>query len=238
MPKINFTYLSKYSYDVCERPKPASHFIPDWHKNMPSYSPTPTCPSGDRLSIVSGGSNATAKKCIPMLDSISSGYIVPLWADILIEQTVNGPMINWTVDHPVFSVHGSSYNGMPAPPGFNTLVFKYMTYFRMNTPNGYSVLVKSPSGHDTLPISAISAVVDTDKSVIDSNFPCWVRSDFEGIVKKGTPIAQVIPFKREDWKSDFSYISEEEYNIQLNKGFLNSIKNNYVDRYWSRKKYE
>jgi hypothetical protein len=127
---------------------------------------------------------------------------------------------------------------MPAPAGFTNLVFKYMTYFRMETPSGYSVLVKPPSGHDDLPIQAISAVVDTDKSMIDSNFPCWIRSDFEGVIKKGTPIAQLLPFKREDWKSDFSYVTEEEYQIQLNKGFLNTIKNNYVDRYWSRKKYE
>lgn len=238
MPKINFTYLGRHAYEVCEHPRPASQFIPDWHKNMNSYSPTPTCPAGDRLSILNQGTNATAKKCMPMLDSISSGYIVPLWTDVVVERTANGPYINWVVDQPVFGVHGSSYQGMDVPVGMHPMVFKYMTYFRMETPPGYSVAVQPPAGHNNLPVRVIPAVIDTDKSQIDSNFPCWIRADFEGIIKKGTPIAQILPFKRENWKSESSYISEEDYQIQLNKGFLNTLKNNYVDKYWSRKKYE
>lgn len=238
MPNINFKYLSKHAFEVCEKPRPASHFIPEWHKNMPSYSPTPTCPAADRLSLTGGGTNVTAKKCIPMLDSISSGYIVPLWADIVVEQSQNGPLLNWLVEDSVFSLHGSSYVGMTPPPSFSHIVFKYMTYFRMETPNGYSVQVRPPAGHYNLPIQVIPAIIDTDRSVIDSNFPCWIKKDFEGIIKKGTPVAQVIPFKRENWKSEFSYITEDQFSIQLNKGFLSTVKNNYVENIWSRKKYE
>lgn len=238
MNKITFKYLSKHSYEVCEKPRPASNYIPAWHKNMKGYSPTPSCPAGNKLSLSVAGSNATAKKCIPMLDSITSGYIVPLWADVVVEQTEGGPYLNWLVDQPIFTVHGSSYGDMTAPKGYHNMVFKYTTYFRIETPKGYSTDIRPPSGHYDLPIQVIPAVVDTDKSVIDSNFPCWIKSDFEGVIKKGTPIAQVVPFKRENWKSEATYITEEKFRSELNRGFLSTLKNNYAENLWSRKKYE
>ena len=238
MNKIKFNYIGEYAYNVCERPKPAKEYIPEWHKRMPVYAPTPSCPAGDKLSIHNNGTNVTGKKCMPMLDGISEGYIVPLWADVNVEQTPQGPYVTWTTDINVFSVHGSPYPGMPAPMGYHPIVFKYSPYFRIETPPGYSIFIRPPAGHQDLPIQVVSATVDTDKSVIDSNFPCWFRSDFEGVIKKGTPIAQVIPFKRQDWKSEFSMISEDEFAYQMNKGFLSTLKDNYVSKFWSRKKYE
>lgn len=238
MPKITFNYLSDYADRVCERPSPAQNFIPEWHRKMPTYSPTPFAPHGDKLSIHDGGTNVTAKKCMPMLDGITGGYVVPLWADINIQQTGQGPYVNWTVDMDVFSIHGSPYPNMPAPLGFHPMVFKYMPYFRIETPPGYSVMIRPPAGHYDLPIQVIPATVDTDKSVIDSNFPCWIKAGFEGVVKKGTPIAQVIPFRRENWKAEFTKTDENEFAYQINRGFLNTLKDNYVSRYWSRKKYE
>jgi hypothetical protein len=238
MPTIKFNYIGKYAYDVCERPRPSKEFIPQWHKDMPTYDRNPVCPSGDRLSVYNRATNVTGKKCIPMLDGITEGYTVPLWADINVEQTPQGPYLGWTVDMDVFSVHGSSYPGLPAPPGFHPMVFKYMPYFRIETPPGYSVFIRPPAGHYDLPIQVIPATVDTDKSVIDSNFPCWIKSGFQGVIKKGTPIAQVIPFKRDNWSSEVSMISDEDFNHQLNRDFLTSLKDNYINKFWSRKKYE
>jgi hypothetical protein len=238
MPTIKFNYFTEYGYEVCEHPEPAQNFIPEWHKNMPSYGPTPIEPSGQSLSIYEHGSNASAKKCMPMLDGISGGYIVPLWSDVHIKQTPNGPYVTWMTDMDVFSLHSSPNIGMPAPRGFHPMVMKYITYFRIETPSGYSTMIRPPAGHHDSPIQVIPATVDTDKSVIDSNFPCWIATDFEGVVKKGAPIAQLIPFKRENWKSSVEQIDSNKFMYQMNKGFLSTIKNNYVDNYWSRKKYE
>ena len=238
METIKFNYIGKYAYDVIDKPRPANEFIPEWHKNMPTYAKTPLCPAGDKLSTLDGGTNVTAKKCMPMLDSISEGYIIPLWADVHVQQTLNGPYLGWMVDKDVFSVHGSPYPGMVPPFGFSNLVFKFMTYMRIETPPGYSIMVRTPSGHNDLPVRVISSTVDTDKSVIDSNIPCVFKEGFEGVIKRGTPIAQIVPFKRQPWKAEVDIISEEDFNNQLNRDFLTCLKDNYVKKFWSRKKYE
>ena len=41
----------------------------------------------------------------------------------------------------------------------------------------------------------IPAIVDTDKEVLNFHFPMWLKEEFTGIITKGTPLAQIIPFK-------------------------------------------
>jgi hypothetical protein len=237
MNEIRFVYLDKYFYDVCERPVPSSTYIPDWFKDLPPYL------YGDnKLSLTPESkfaSNVSAKKCIPMLDAITTGYTITLWSDVIVEQPESGqPQISWEVARPVFATHGTSSELVGPPPGFDNVVFKYLTSFRIETPRGYSVMVRPPAGHYDLPFQVIPAIVDTDRSVIDSNFPLWVRSGFQGVVEKGTPIAQVIPFKRDNWKSSFSWIDEKDFIAQEDRGFNSTIKNNYIKNIWSKKTFK
>ena len=82
---------------------------------------------------------------------------------------------------------------------------------------------------------------DTDTYKLNINFPFIVNGDlypkFEKMFKQGTPYAQVIPFKRESWKSKFS-----EIDISKNKkdkfNFLSSLHNVYKNKVWHRKKWE
>jgi hypothetical protein len=235
MPKIKFVYLDKYFYDVCERPRPSSAHIPKWFKEMPQYFD-----GSDSLKIrpdYGYTSNASAKKCTPMLDGITGGYTVPLWSDVYIRQGSSGPEIMWRVEKDVFALHGPSSEKVGPPLGFGNKVFKYLTWFRIETPPGYSTIIRPPAGHYDLPFQVIPAIVDTDKSIIDSNLPLWVRDGFEGIVEKGTPIAQVIPFKRESWSSEFSWIDYNTFISEKDKGFNSTIRNNYIKNIWSRKKF-
>jgi hypothetical protein len=235
MNQIKFVYLDKYFYDVCERPKPSSAYIPDWFKDMPPYL------YGDnKIRLIPENkfaSNVTAKKCIPMLDAITTGYTIPLWSDVMVEQTEGPPQISWRVTRPVFANHGDTSELVGPPPGFDNVVFKYLVSLRIETPKGYSVMVRPPAGHYDLPFHVIPAIVDTDRSISETNFPLWVRSGFEGIVERGTPIAQVIPFKRDDWKAEFSWIEEKDFIAQEDRGFYATIKNNYIKNVWSRKRF-
>jgi hypothetical protein len=239
MPKITFEYIGDYASQVCERPTPSSDYIPKWYKEMNSYEDHDEVAANNRLIVSGGQSNATAKKCVPMLDGIMSGYTVPLWADVQVRQSKNQegdlPLINWRTQKDIFQLHGASSRGIEPPPGYDNLVFKYIPWFKIKTPPGYSVLVRPPAGHYNLPFLAIPAIIDTDRSVIDSNFPVWIRSDLEGIVEKGTPIAQIFPFKRENWSSEFSVVSETQHFIEQDAGFYKTIKNNYIKNIWSKK---
>lgn len=238
MKEIEFTYLNEYSYNVCERPVPSKTYIPDWFTSMPPYAPSSDSPTGTKIVVENFESNATAKKCTPMLDAIISGYTIPLWSDVLVTRENGRPKISWRVTEDVFLVH-QNYGAplVPPPPGYQNVVFKYNTFFRIRTPKGYSVMIRNVAGHNDLPFYPIPAIIDTDKSVIDNNIPVWIKSDFEGIIEKGTPIAQVIPFKRDNWKSKFSLITKEKMIEEHDKYFSSNIVNNYVKNIWSRKKF-
>jgi hypothetical protein len=236
--KIKFTYIGDYAYEVHDRPTPSAKHIPQWFANMPSYTPTPTNPEGKRIEIVNGVSTATAKKCSPMLDAMTTGYTVSLWTDILVEQNDNGfPNISWRVKRDVFKQHGVSGQEIPAPPGYLPVVLKYLTDFRVSTPPGYSILIKPPAGHYDLPFMAATAIIDSDSSVIDTNIPVWIKENTSGIIEKGTPIAQIFPFKREDWEAEFDVISEEKFDREVDKGFHKTLVNNYIKNHRKNKKF-
>ena len=233
MKNIKFTYIGKYYYDVCERPRPSSAFVPDWYRDMPEY-----LGHDNRIVVNYNNSNATAKKCIPMLDEIITGYTIPLWADVQVQQMPELPMLSWRVSQDVFELHGPTSKLVPPPPGFSTTVYKFIAGLRIETPPGYSVMIKQPSGHTDLPFHVIPAIVDTDKSVIENNFPMWIEEGFEGIVEKGTPMVQVVPFKREDWKAEFDWITFDQFNAERDKGARSTIRNNYTKNIWTKKRFK
>lgn len=237
--KIKFIYHNQLAYDMGVHPAPAKNYLPQWFKDTPPYQPSAENPTGRSIKIRNGEANASAKKCTPMLDGMNAGYIVPLWCDVQVESANGQPEIYWRIKQgSVFAPHGDAARDIPAPLGYYARVFKFLTYFRIETPKGYSISVQPPAGHYQLPFRVIPAVIDSDRSVIDNNFPCWVQDGFEGIVEKGTPIAQVVPFKRTDWKAEMSVISPEEHERYADKGFNSNILNNYVRNIWSRKSYE
>jgi hypothetical protein len=226
--KIRFVYLGKHAWEVCEKPKPASSFIPKWHRDMDSYA-------GGEMKMYHNSLNTTPKKCVPMLDAITSGYIVPLWADIYIEKNGGDINIKWKAAKTVFQNQGGN---VPSPPGFHSNPFKFVSHMTIETPPGYSIMVSQPAGYFDSPFYAIPAIIDTDRPVADLSFPVWIRDDVEGIIEKGIPVVQVTPFKRENWKSEFDYIeSEEDVSIRRDKIFGLKLKNNYFKNTWSKKEY-
>jgi hypothetical protein len=236
--KIKFIFIGEYAKEVIEKPQPSQAYIPEWFKNMEPYQKSPQNPDGTKIIIENGFSNATAKKCMPMLDGITSGYTVPLWADVTVTRDNQGAAISWDVSKEVFAEHGPSGRHVTPPAGYSNQVFKYSPWFKIQTPPGYSILVKHPAGHNDLPFQTIPAIIDTDKNVIDGSFPMWIKEGFEGTVKKGTPLVQIFPFKRENWEAEFDWITEEQQLIEQDKGFWATIQNNYVKNVWVRKTYK
>jgi hypothetical protein len=56
------------------------------------------------------------------------------------------------------------------------------------------------------------------------------------LISAGTPIMQVIPFKREDWTSELTEVSEEEMSIR-NEGLFKKITGSYKKGFRSNKNY-
>lgn len=235
--KIIFKALNKEQSIIQDRPYPASQSIPDWFREMTPYEISNNNPDGKRLIIENGISNATFKKCTPLLDGMTSGYIVPLWADVLVEQQTI-PYITWRTKTNIFQLHGTASRMMPAPPGYDQVVFKYLNTWIPITPPGYSMLVISPLGYRGLPFHAIPAVVDTDKSTLELIFPMWIKTGLTGVVEAGTPMVQLIPFKRDEWKAEFDYYEDGEHEVINETNFNKTLVNHYIKKHWSKKTYK
>ncbi len=238
---INFRARSKTEFSVQPKPYPAVKSLPEWFLNMNPYEDKSNSnfPDDNKLHFRGRSANTTFKKCVPLLDGMSAGYIIPLWADVMIEQNNGFSEMFWKTNLDIFSLHGESTRNMVPPVGYENKVVKYNCCWIPQTPKGYSCLITSPIGHNDLPFKAISAIVDTDRSTLELAFPMWIKKDFEGIVEKGTPMVQIIPFKRDNWDSTFDYYEDGEYrNVIEEKNFNSTMVGHYLKNHHSKKKFK
>lgn len=220
------------------RPEPASHFLPEWYKKTDSYLTKKKEPiSGDTSSR---GTPATIKKCIPVFDVITSGYLIFSTADLFIKQIEdNGktvPYYQWTANdlitfHPTeqASLHPLN-NNLPIP--------KWMNQWSVKTPKGYSCFVTTPI-HRNLPFTIFPGIVDTDRYDAPINFPFMLNNpEFTGLIPAGTPIAQLIPFKRDSWKMEYGTKENAKNAINSQKEILIRFFDAYKNYFWSKKEFK
>ena len=213
-------------------PKPASQSVPDWYKDLESYISGKKQPTGD------GNTTATIKRCMPVFDAISGGYILYTPADVFVSQKETepgktGPWYEWPSFGPI-QFHPVTQ--APTHPGRNGLPDgasypKWINPWSIKTPKGYSVLFIQPM-HRPSPFTILPGIVDTDQYTAPVNFP-FVLNDwsFEGLIPAGTPMAQVIPFKRESWKmelgEDKDRLAQNKVTSHLRTSFFDSYKNKF-----------
>lgn len=215
--KITFTNVT--GFNEIEQPKPASAFIPDWYKNMDSYV------GGDKKPSGSGGTSATVKRCMPVFDAIISGYIITLPADVYVSIREGMQYFEWS-DLNLVGFH--PVDQAPEHPARNKHSYpKWMNYWAIKTPKGYSTLFVQPMHRESV-FTILPGVVDTDEYTAPVNFPMVINDpEFEGLIPKGTPIAQVIPFKRDSWQMEFG--GKEELEEQVN--VTRKLNTKFFDRY-------
>jgi hypothetical protein len=96
-----------------------------------------------------------------------------------------------------------------------------MVNWTIKTPPGYSCLVTHPFGYNNLPFHSFSGIVDSDRFHADINTPFTLKKNFSGVIPKGTPMMQIIPFKRENWESKIlkgtPFEVEKNYTILMTK---------------------
>jgi len=179
-------------------PLPAKKFIPEWYKQIPSFS------NSNIQYGSNGGIVKSAKNCIPFLDSLMSGYIVQLAVDVVVtdyEGSKDNKLLKW--NHPDFEpvgLRGKEPNeSLPTPAGHTGQHFVWKTFNIFRTPSGYSSIVTHPFNRFDLPFTTLSGIIDTDSVIQEGNLPFYIKRDFTGVIEAGTPIYQVIPFKRESW---------------------------------------
>ena len=217
--KIIFTNTSDFA--GIEKPKPAKQFIPDWYKDINSYIDKENKTTGN------GKAMATIKKCMPVFDAIVAGYIITLPADVYVSIKDGEQYFEWS-DHNLVSFH--PIEQAPNHPNRNEHPYpKWTNPWAIKTPKGYSTLFVQPFHRESV-FTILPGIVDTDKYFSPVNFPMVINDpNFEGLIPKGTPIAQVIPFKRESWNIELGGDKE----LQEQQNVTSNLQNKFFDRYKS-----
>jgi hypothetical protein len=104
----------------------------------------------------------------------------------------------------------------PTHPAKNKHAYpKWANYWAIRTPKGYSTMFIQPMHRESV-FTILPGIVDTDEYYSPVLFPFVVNDpEFEGLIPKGTPIAQVIPFKRESWTMQFGGDKERKEQAKI-----------------------
>jgi antitoxin (DNA-binding transcriptional repressor) of toxin-antitoxin stability system len=192
---INFT-CAEEDYGVIAPPVPAKQALPDWFRQIPAV---------DKDAVSTSNNGLTVKRCMPFLDALTLGWIVPLAATVRIEISENGSRIEcgWEFDKVMISSHNveqvKGHPSLPMPP------MKFHNHWTIVTPEGWSCLFVPPLNQPDRRFEIASGVVDTDSYASQIHFPFFARMP-DGIhtIEKGTPVAQVIPFRRSESAMDMA----------------------------------
>jgi len=194
-PIIEF-YVEENLFGNIPAPEPAAKFIPKWYRNIKPYN-------NGRDHFNSKG--MTAKKCLPMMDVMTAGWIIPLQGDVNIRTSkdlkfteIGGtPMIKQAEFHSMEQVGGNTW------PGGNSMPIKFLNAWVIKTAPGWSSMFIPPVNHFDKRFTCLGGLVDTDKYMKQVNFPAvWHLPDYDDIVEAGTPLVQVIPIKRSTLKTE------------------------------------
>lgn len=233
----NQKIIFKETYEVASslgpQYSPSIKHIPEWFKSTKPFSNGET----DYLEAKKNPPfEGTMKLCMPVLDGLTSGYMMALPASIIVSQIGGMPRVEWgTHWDPLDSIPTVSLGEYPIPHGHSGLVFRWNTLYRTITPSGYSTLISHPIHRHDLPFFTLTGVVDTDTTPNKIVVPFVIREGFEGVIEEGTPIAQLLPFKRENWNSSIApYTPDEAFGHEKIK---KSLIRTYKKKYWSKKQY-
>jgi len=205
--------------------------IPDWYKKIPAFNANNIQFNG-RMTVKS------AKNCIPFFDGMTIGYQMCTWTDIYCYQQNGEPVFRWQEGPDIVESRDAKNNKeIPIPMGCSPHYFVWKNIYGFKAPKGYSLLITHPSNRYDLPFITLTGVVDADTVMPSGNIPFFIKNDFEGIIPIGTPIMQIIPFKRENWqvKENQNLLNEVFDQVELGKRkFFDYYKLNK----WSRKNYD
>ena len=235
--EIHFQPINSNPFFSESKPTPAIRHFPKWYKEIPrNYQPSANAIAKNptRLTAMPAG---TIKKCVPVMDGMSAGYIYSTPVEVIFDS--KSATFAWAHDFEFIQWHQKEQlDGWQATDEYVPIPFKWRNLNIIKTPPGWSCLFTHPLNRNELPFRTFSGVVDTDSYNLPVHFPFQLVSKEKNfIIEKGTPVCQIIPFKREDWKSS---IEKPNHKEQEYMGFelVSKISRSYKTQYWKKKKFQ
>lgn len=184
---------------------------------------------------------STVKRCIPVLDALSAGFVIPLWADLHV--IAKDGELNFTFPRKIpmpssMETHGYvQFPGHPlADKPYGKYFMKFMNPWVVETAPGYSCLFTAPLNHLETRFKVLDGIVDTDTYHSNVNFPfLWTGGDGEFFIPKGTPLMQVIPYKRETFTLEIG-VTDDDRRSNVNARLGTHLKEGYRKEFWSKAK--
>lgn len=172
-------------------PRPAKNFIPEWFSHVPSKAP-------DTF-------NGTIKRCPGLLDYFNQGYILPAWCDMSFAYNSKTDVWSCTLgtsddfgvdihfnDQFLDYVPAANVNGEKA-----TFIFKLISPWFIITKPGWSVMQLPLYYHFNNEFSVLPGVIDTDIYHQINQQIVYFGNNKDIVIKRGEPLVQYVPFKRE-----------------------------------------
>ena len=191
---MNITFVCGKEEASQYAPVPASTFKPNWYSDLDTYvDEEKTFPS--------------IKKCMPVFDVMNTGYIMfnAVDQEITAQPNFGQGTIGFDRRYPQGWNEFNEQEGHPhiqCPIGEPKDYMVISVPWQIKTPPGYSCLIQKPYYHSEDRFEVMTAIIDTD--VIDVPWHNWPAKLFADnfTIRAGEPVAQVIPFKREEWDMD------------------------------------
>lgn len=226
---ITFQPFDEYVEAANSFPIPSSSQIPEWYKNLPRY-----VNNSDKPIKALGVKDL--KMCVPFRDAMISGYLYLLPCDIEVQIAHDGDVHIFHNPELTFSIvekRGALVStnqgyGMPHPLGTVPIMFAWSPTFGIETKLSDSVLITHPLNRYDLPFITTSGVIDSGYFNKPGNIPFFIKEGFTGVIPKGTPIAQVIPYQRHKWKSRHKKPNRKEYSLTM------ALRDTYLEGFYSR----
>jgi hypothetical protein len=237
----NRPWLDKDSFGA---PTTILKTIPDWYRKADRFAKNQ---KGDFVIGPDKGKIPTWKACPAVFDVMGTGYayVTPYDIEFFINDrgVIDAKILNNENSPSFYPSLVTPRPPMPQfhhPEGYYKDHFAWFPEWAIETPEGYSALYVHPLNRYELPFFTVSGIIDNDDVNLPGSMPFFVREGFVGIIEAGTPFAQIIPFKREDWESEI--IIESKYDL-ARKNAINSQRFRrpnggvYKNEVWSQRKY-
>ena len=240
MPKIQF-HTHPDLAGMIPNVQPATKFVPQWYKDMPKDT-MELNQYDKKAQIVTHA--PMIKRCVPIRDYMTSGYIIPYWVDTLLRkdtegtyQDIFGHRPDWMQKYNLgvdWHTNNQFENSPLVKLSDGEKLVKLLSPWMVRTPKGYSTLFFSPFYHESN-VMILPAIVDTDTHAIPTNFPAVLIGN-EVRIEIGDPIIQALPFKRESWTSEIvTKDNDANANRQQMFQILGRFASHYTKNLWQRK---
>lgn len=207
------------------KPVLAKSILPDWWKKTKIAEMT------------AGKTQQTIRACPAMDDWLKSGWIITANRDM---HVINGDRIGddgtnkvntWdrlngathSQSHPkeqvreAFEYYGAGDGKAPVRDAF-----KFRNPWNIKTPPGYSCFYLDPFLFQNKYFACWQGIIDTDTFNVgldNAQIIFYPKVDHSFIIKKGTPLCQIIPFKREEWHASYEIKSHEHWVESKGRGY-------------------